>query len=96
MSLVLQPTKAAEFSEVLSIQTLASACDKHTKAAVTLKISKSSEPVAITCSNIMAAESIASLIDGYCRLFSPNNSAHGSLWNRKGNQYEVSQKLFSS
>ena len=36
----------------------------------------------ITCPSLGVAESLADLVDGYCRLLQPDNQ---SIWNRKGN-----------
>lgn len=39
------------------------------------------EALTVTCPSIIAAESLADLIDGYCRLV---NNTRTSLWNTKG------------
>ncbi|CAG7731841.1 unnamed protein product [Allacma fusca] len=76
----IEATKAADFGAVKSIQTLVSECEAHRKAVLQLKISGASEYLTITCPSLTKAESMADLIDGYCRLLSPS---HASLWTRK-------------
>ncbi|XP_035705988.1 focal adhesion kinase 1 isoform X4 [Folsomia candida] len=76
----IEPTKAADFSAVKSIHTLVSECEAHKKAVLQLRISGASECLTITCPSLTEAESMADLIDGYCRLISPS---HSSLWSRK-------------
>ena len=71
----------ADFHQVQSIHTVAS--DSDLKGLLQLKIAGASEPLAITCPSLSAAEDMADLIDGYCRLV---NSGNNSCWNRKGEQ----------
>lgn len=49
--------------------------------AVILKVAGTAEALTVTCPSIAAAESLADLIDGYCRLV---NNTRTSLWNTKG------------
>jgi focal adhesion kinase 1 len=72
----------AEFTQIQSIQTLVSDCKEHTKACIKLRVAGAAETLSITCSSLDQAESLADLIDGYCRLMTGSNT---SLWNRKGN-----------
>ncbi|XP_033226318.1 focal adhesion kinase 1 isoform X1 [Belonocnema kinseyi] len=74
------PTRMAEFSDIQSIQTLVSDCKEHTKACIKLRVAGAAETLSITCSSLEQAESLADLIDGYCRLVTGSNT---SLWNRK-------------
>ncbi|XP_043274761.1 focal adhesion kinase 1 isoform X7 [Venturia canescens] len=76
----LQPTRMAEFSQIQSIQTLVSDCKEHAKACIKLRVAGAAETLSITCSSLDQAESLADLIDGYCRLVTGSNT---SLWNRK-------------
>ena len=82
----------AEFSHVQAIQTV---CDDNNsrhihqrsdflasgKASVRLKVAGSNELLSINCPNLNVAESMADLVDGYCRLV---NNSSTSIWNRKG------------
>ncbi|XP_076239601.1 protein tyrosine kinase 2 Fak isoform X2 [Calliopsis andreniformis] len=74
------PTRMAEFSQIQSIQTLVSDCKEHAKACIQLRVAGAAETLSITCSSLDQAESLADLIDGYCRLVTESNT---SLWNRK-------------
>ncbi|XP_043529654.1 focal adhesion kinase 1 isoform X4 [Frieseomelitta varia] len=74
------PTRMAEFSQIQSIQTLVSDCKEHAKACIKLRVAGAAETLSITCSSLDQAESLADLIDGYCRLVTGSNT---SLWNRK-------------
>ncbi|XP_014476576.1 PREDICTED: focal adhesion kinase 1 isoform X2 [Dinoponera quadriceps] len=74
------PTRIAEFSQIQSIQTLVSDCKEHAKACIKLRVAGNPETLSITCSSLDQAESLADLIDGYCRLVTGSNT---SLWNRK-------------
>ncbi|XP_026668386.1 focal adhesion kinase 1 isoform X5 [Ceratina calcarata] len=74
------PTRMAEFSQIQSIQTLVSDCKEHAKACIKLRVAGAEETLSITCSSLDQAESLADLIDGYCRLVTGSNT---SLWNRK-------------
>ncbi|KAI4500693.1 hypothetical protein M0802_004285 [Mischocyttarus mexicanus] len=74
------PTRMTEFSQIQSIQTLVSDCKEHAKACIKLRVAGATETLSITCSSLDQAESLADLIDGYCRLVTGSNT---SLWNRK-------------
>ncbi|XP_054275374.1 focal adhesion kinase 1-like isoform X2 [Macrosteles quadrilineatus] len=74
------PTKMAEFSSVLGIQTLVSDCDTHRKAMLQLRVAGAAETLTITCPSATDAESLADLVDGYCRL---HHGSSTSMWNRK-------------
>ena len=84
----------ADFSHVQSIQTvlvpsqtntsdpgLGFASTTNSKASLQLRVAGSSELLTITCPSLDVAESMADLIDGYCRLV---NRATTSIWHRKG------------
>ncbi|XP_011312276.1 focal adhesion kinase 1 isoform X2 [Fopius arisanus] len=73
-------TRIAEFSQIQSIQTLVSDCKEHSKVCIKLRVAGAAEPLSITCSSLDQAESLADLIDGYCRVATCSNT---SLWNRK-------------
>ncbi|KOX72079.1 Focal adhesion kinase 1 [Melipona quadrifasciata] len=60
--------------------TLVSDCKEHAKACIKLRVAGAAETLSITCSSLDQAESLADLIDGYCRLVTGSNT---SLWNRK-------------
>ncbi|XP_040170873.1 uncharacterized protein LOC120904707 isoform X3 [Anopheles arabiensis] len=49
------------------------------KTQLRIRVSGNSEDLAITCDGIKTSESIADLVDGYCRLFNKNDN---SLWDR--------------
>jgi focal adhesion kinase 1 len=71
----------AEFDRIQAIQTLVSDCETHRKAMVQLRVAGTTETLTITCPSLEVAESLADLIDGYCRLVTQSTT---SLWNRKG------------
>ncbi|XP_014476584.1 PREDICTED: focal adhesion kinase 1 isoform X5 [Dinoponera quadriceps] len=79
------PTRIAEFSQIQSIQTLVSDCKEHAKACIKLRVAGNPETLSITCSSLDQAESLADLIDGYCRLVTGSNT---SLWNRKAGSWK--------
>ncbi|KAF4528011.1 hypothetical protein B566_EDAN002194 [Ephemera danica] len=86
----LQPMRMAEFERVLSIQTLVSDCNTHTKGVVQLRVAGAAESLTITLPSLDEAESLADLVDGYCRLHNPSGP---SLWTRKeGNPPRQRQK----
>ncbi|XP_045505349.1 focal adhesion kinase 1 isoform X4 [Colias croceus] len=81
-------TKIASFSDIIAVQTLKSNCTQQSqtqsgsscgKAALQLRVKGASETLTITCSSVDAAESLADLVDGYCRLVTDSQT---SLWNR--------------
>jgi len=72
----------AELERIQAIQTLVTECEAHRKAMVQLRVAGTSESLTLTCASLDAAESLADLIDGYCRLFANTTT---SLWSRKGN-----------
>lgn len=49
------------------------------KTQLKIKVKNNVEDLAITCNGVKTAESIADLVDGYCRLF---NNSDFSLWER--------------
>lgn len=71
----------AEFERVLSIQTLVSDCGTHPKGVVQLRVAGAAESLTISLPSLDEAESLADLVDGYCRLHNPSGP---SLWTRKG------------
>ncbi|XP_060536517.1 focal adhesion kinase 1-like isoform X2 [Cylas formicarius] len=72
--------KNINFDQIQAIQTLVSDCDEHSKATLQLKVAGTQEVLFFTCPNVDIAESLADLIDGYCRLHS---GSQASIWNRK-------------
>ncbi|XP_018568548.1 focal adhesion kinase 1 isoform X6 [Anoplophora glabripennis] len=72
--------KIADFDQIQAIQTLVSDCDEHTKATLQLRVAGTQEVLFFTCPNLDVAESLADLIDGYCRLHSGSQT---SICNRK-------------
>lgn len=79
--------KKIDFKHIQAIQT--EECDESAKVRLQLRISATQELIFFTCPNIVVAESLADLIDGYCRLHSGSGV---SIWNKKGSQ----GKLFNS
>ncbi len=77
---LLQLTQVADFSHVQNVETLLSDFDGHRKAVVQIKVAGTMEPLIITCGTMDVAESIADLIDRYCRLV---NGTNLSLWNKR-------------
>lgn len=75
-----KPNHMASFEQVQSVETLTTDCETHRKALVQLKVAGTAEALTVTCPSITAAESLADLIDGYCRLV---NNTRTSLWNTK-------------
>ncbi|XP_042209507.1 uncharacterized protein LOC121857491 isoform X2 [Homarus americanus] len=75
-----KPNHMASFEQVQSVETLTTDCDTHRKALVQLKVAGTAEALTVTCPSIASAESLADLIDGYCRLV---NNTRTSLWNTK-------------
>lgn len=88
-SFFLKPTKLADFDKVQSIQTLTNESDL--KGVLQLRIAGAAEPLTINFSSLSAAEDLADLIDGYCRVV---DSGRSSCWNRKGQQRCNSSHLF--
>jgi focal adhesion kinase 1 len=88
----------ADFSHVSQVETLLAPTSstmetenlhhqphRHSnKAVIQIKVAGASEPLLITCASIDMAESIADLIDRYCRLV---NGTHLSLWNKRGSLF---------
>lgn len=68
----------ANFQQVQSIQTIVS--DVNPKPVLQLKIAGTSEVLSISCPSLAVAESIADLVDGYCRLM---QGTQASFWSRK-------------
>lgn len=57
-----------------------SACNCHDiKTQLKIKVTGNAEDLAITCNGVKTAESIADLVDGYCRIV---NNSDLSLWDR--------------
>ncbi|KAJ3648770.1 hypothetical protein Zmor_020546 [Zophobas morio] len=73
-------TKIANFDQIQAIQTLVSDCEEHNKATLQLRVAGAQEILFFTCPNLETAESLADLIDGYCRLHSGSQT---SIWNKK-------------
>ncbi|XP_053618421.1 focal adhesion kinase 1-like isoform X4 [Plodia interpunctella] len=80
-------SKIASFCDIVAVQTLKSNCSQQSqtqsgscgKAALQLRVKGATETLTITCSSVEAAESLADLVDGYCRLVTDSQT---SLWNR--------------
>ncbi|RVE45687.1 hypothetical protein evm_009657 [Chilo suppressalis] len=79
-------SRVAAFSDVLALHTLRPACGQHQdqsgscgKAALQLRVKGATETLTITVNSVEAAESLADLVDGYCRLVTDSQT---SLWNR--------------
>lgn len=70
----------ADFNSIEAIQTSLSDCEAHPKAVLQLRVAGAAETLTITCPSQNDMDSLADLIDGYCRL---NNENGTSLWNRK-------------
>ncbi|KAK8762276.1 hypothetical protein V5799_026461 [Amblyomma americanum] len=68
----------ANFQQVQSIQTIVN--DVSPKPVLQLKIAGASEVLSISCPSLAIAESIADLVDGYCRLI---QGTQASFWSRK-------------
>nr|XP_045609158.1 focal adhesion kinase 1-like isoform X3 [Procambarus clarkii] len=75
-----KPQHMASFEQVQNVETLTTDCAVHRKALVQLKVAGTAEALSVTCPSIASAESLADLIDGYCRLV---NNTRTSLWNTK-------------
>ncbi|XP_031358056.1 focal adhesion kinase 1-like isoform X3 [Photinus pyralis] len=73
-------SKIADFEQIQAINMLVSDCDEHNKATLQLRVAGAQEILFIICPNFDIAESLADLIDGYCRLHSKRQN---SIWNRK-------------
>lgn len=55
-------------------------CNCHDiKTQLKIKVSGNTEDLAITCNGVKTADSIADLVDGYCRIV---NNSEASLWDR--------------
>lgn len=70
----------ADFDSIEAIQTSLSDCEAHRKAILQLRVAGTAETLTITCPSENEMDSLADLIDGYCRLHNDNRT---SLWNRK-------------
>ncbi|KAK4884842.1 hypothetical protein RN001_001113 [Aquatica leii] len=73
-------SKIADFEQIQAINMLVSDCDEHNKATLQLRVAGAQEILFIICPSFDVAESLADLIDGYCRLHSGREN---SIWNRK-------------
>lgn len=76
-----QPVKIADFTSIEAIQTMVSDCETHRKPMLELRVAGATETLIITCPSEHEMDSLADLIDGYCRL---QNNNGVSLWNRTG------------
>ncbi|GIX92327.1 focal adhesion kinase 1 [Caerostris extrusa] len=74
-----QPTHMASFQQVQSLHTVQSEYESGCKAILQLRISGASEMLSISCPTLAVAESMADLIDGYCRLV---HKTQTSFWNK--------------
>lgn len=67
-------------SAVASSSTTTPSCNCHDiKTQLKIKVSGNTEDLAITCNGVKTADSIADLVDGYCRIV---NNSDASLWDR--------------
>ncbi|XP_064486390.1 focal adhesion kinase 1-like isoform X2 [Ornithodoros turicata] len=73
-----QLNHVTSFQQVQSIQTIVN--DNSPKPVLQLKIAGATEVLSISCSSLIVAESIADLVDGYCRLV---HGTQATFWNRK-------------
>ncbi|GFY68018.1 focal adhesion kinase 1 [Trichonephila inaurata madagascariensis] len=78
-----QPTHMASFQQVQSLHTVQSEYESGCKAILQLKISGASEMLSISCPTLAVAESMADLIDGYCRLV---HKTQTSFWNKRNDR----------
>ena len=80
-----QATHMADFSHIQSIQTVfpPDNCSDNSATLLRLRVAGSSELLTVSCPTATAAENMAELIDGYCRLV---NGSHTSIWDRKGEE----------
>uniref|UniRef100_A0A8D8RG83 non-specific protein-tyrosine kinase n=2 Tax=Cacopsylla melanoneura TaxID=428564 RepID=A0A8D8RG83_9HEMI len=78
-----EPIKIAEFSAIESIQTIFTQPEGKEKAMLQLRVAGTQEVLIITCPSVSEAQSLAHLVNGYCRL--QNNDAK-SLWSKKGSR----------
>ncbi|XP_044731182.1 focal adhesion kinase 1 [Chrysoperla carnea] len=74
------PMRIADFEKIQQIQIVLSDCDTHQKFILQIRVQGAQETLSITCDSLEKTESLADLIDGYCRLI---NNTQTSLWNRK-------------
>ncbi|XP_057654979.1 focal adhesion kinase 1 isoform X1 [Diorhabda carinulata] len=81
--------KIADFDQIRAIQILVNDYRANTKATVQLKIAGSQDLVFFSCTNLEIAESLADLLDGYCRLHSHSQK---SIWNQKDTKDYISLK----
>ncbi|XP_065167445.1 focal adhesion kinase 1-like isoform X5 [Atheta coriaria] len=72
--------KVGDFDAISAIETLVNECDKNSKATLQLRIDGADEAFTITCANVEVTESIADLIDGYCRL---HHGRPNSIWTKR-------------
>lgn len=79
----MQPTFIADFGHVQSVTISNAAGD--TKWNVQMKIVNAVEPLTIACSTSSAAENLASLVEGYCRLVAGDPQL--SVWKRNGKYF---------
>ncbi|XP_045114193.1 focal adhesion kinase 1-like isoform X4 [Portunus trituberculatus] len=70
----------ANFEQIQSVETLQSSCEQHKKALVQFKVAGTTEALTITCPSIGAAESLADIVDGYCRLANQSNVSLWTVW----------------
>ncbi|XP_076260316.1 protein tyrosine kinase 2 Fak isoform X9 [Rhynchophorus ferrugineus] len=82
-------SKSIDFNHIQAIQTLVSDCEEHSKATLQLKVATTQEVLFFTCPNVDVAESLADLIDGYCKLHSGTDN---SIWNKKDSN-QVKSKI---
>lgn len=81
--------KIADFDQIRAIQIIVNDYREDTKATVQLKVAGSQDLVFFSCTNLEVAESLADLLDGYCRLHSHSQK---SIWNQKDTKDYISLK----
>ncbi|XP_050308290.1 focal adhesion kinase 1 isoform X2 [Anthonomus grandis grandis] len=74
-------------------------CEDSSKVALLLRIVGSTEVLCFTCADFAVAESLADLIDGYCRLHSDDGEpvwAEGEISGLKGKKCNIKNKLLNN
>lgn len=80
------PSRLADFEKVQGIQVVVSDCESHKKFILQIRVAGAQDTLSITCDSLEKTESLADLIDGYCRVMCNTQT---SLWNRKGKLFRI-------
>lgn len=75
-------TRIASFDKILSIHTLISDCDEHSKVSLQVRVEGAKEDLYISCATLEIADNLADLVEGYCKLYVDKDT---SIWNKNGN-----------